>query len=452
MAEKKYLTAPVPSKKVPKGIPYILSNEMAERFAFYGMTSILVLYMTTQLKGPDGTLDLMGETEAIRWFHLFKSAVYFLPILGALLADIWLGKYRTILCFCLIYCVGFLALTGDDTRLGLGVGLALMAVGGGVIKPCVSANVGDQFGKTNQHLISKFYGWFYFAINLGAGISMALCPWLRVKYGPRIAFGIPAAFMLIATAAFWLGRWKFVHVPAGGIGFVKETLSGEGLRTLGKLCIIYVFIAPFWALFDQSQSSWVFQATKMNLNFCGVKLLPEQPQSFNPFLVMIMIPLFYYCIYPAINKVFRLTPLRKITIGMFVAALSFVVPAWIEKQIQAGYTPHIGWQLLAYVILTAAEVMVSITCLEFSYTQAPKRMKSFIQAAFFLSISLGNAFTAGVNWFIENEDGTSKLAGPSYYWFFTAIMTVTAVIFIFVAAGYREKTYIQDEKPPETLD
>ena len=146
---------------------------------------------------------------------------------------------------------------------------------------------------------------------------------------------------------------------------------------------------------------------------------------------------------------FRLTPLRKISIGMFIGALSFVVPAWIEKQILAGYTPHIGWQLLAYVILTAAEVMVSITCLEFSYTQAPKRMKSFIQAAFLLSISLGNAFTAGVNWFIENEDGTSKLAGPSYYWFFVIVMTVTAVIFIFVAARYREKTYIQDEATGE---
>jgi POT family proton-dependent oligopeptide transporter len=452
MAKSKYLTAPIPSKKVPKGIPYILFNEMAERFAFYGMTAILVLYMTTQLRARDGTFDLMGETEAMRWFHLFKSAVYFLPILGALLSDIWLGKYRTILCFCLIYCVGFLALTGNDTRLGLGVGLVLMAVGGGVIKPCVSANVGDQFGKTNQHLISKFYGWFYFAINLGAAISMALCPWLRVRYGPRIAFAIPAVFMLLATIGFWLGRWKFVHMPPGGIRFVKETLSGEGLRTLGKLCIIYVFVAPFWALFDQSQSSWVFQATKMNLNFCGIKLLPEQPQSFNPFLVMIMIPLFYYCIYPAINKVFRLTALRKISIGLFVASLSFVVPAWIEKQIQAGATPHIGWQFLAYVILTASEIMVSITCLEFSYTQAPKRMKSFIQGAFLLSISVGNGFTAVVNWFIENEDGTSKLTGPNYFWFFALMMAVTAVIFVFVAKCYREKTYIQDEAPAESMD
>lgn len=275
--------------------------------------------------------------------------------------------------------------------------------------------------------------------------------WLRVRYGPQVAFGVPALFMLLATIAFWMGRRKFVHVPAGGGGFVKECFSGEGLKVLGKLCIIYLFVAMFWALFDQSQSAWVLQATKMDLEVFGKQLLPEQPQAFNPVLVMIMIPLFSYGVYPAINKIFRLTALRKISIGLFVAALSFVVPAWIETRIQAGATPHINWQLLAYVILTAAEIMVSITCLEFSYTQAPKKMKSFVQAVFLLSISVGNAFTAVVNWFIENEDGTSKLAGASYYWFFVLMMAITAVVFIFVARGYREKSYIQDESSEASI-
>ncbi|MHC4570448.1 MAG: POT family MFS transporter [Planctomycetota bacterium] len=452
MAKSKYLTAPLPSKKTPAGIPYILTNEAAERFAFYGMTSILVIFMTTHLMGRDGTLNVMGEERAKAWFHFFNAAVYFLPIVGALLSDIWLGKYRTILPFSVLYCIGFFALTADNTRLGLGVGMVLMAIGAGIIKPCISANVGDQFGKTNQHLLSKVYGWFYFSINLGAAISMALCPWLRAKYGPQIAFGIPALFMLVATIAYWMGRKKLVHVPAGGVSFVKECFSGEGLKALAKLCIIFLFVAMFWALFYQSQSAWVLQATRMDLNVFGIELLPEQPQAFNPVLVMIMIPLFSYGIYPIINKVFRLTPLRKISIGLFVAALSFVVPAWIEIRIQAGATPHVNWQLFAYVILTAAEIMVSITCLEFSYTQAPKKMKSFVQAVFLLSISVGNAFTAMVNWFIENEDGTSKLAGASYYWFFVLVMAVTAVAFIFVAMTYREKTYIQDEAPTESMD
>jgi len=150
-----------------------------------------------------------------------------------------------------------------------------------------------------------------------------------------------------------------------------------------------------------------------------------------------------------LNKLFTLTALRKISIGMFITALSFVISAWIEVQISAGHKPSIGYQALAYIILTAAEVMVSITALEFSYTQAPKRMKSFIQAVFLLSISLGNAFTAAVNAVIENPDGTSKLSGASYYWFFVVAMTATAVVFVPVAARYKVKDYIQDEASAE---
>ena len=94
--------------------------------------------------------------------------------------------------------------------------------------------------------------------------------------------------------------------------------------------------------------------------------------------------------------------------------------------------------------------MISITCLEFSYTQSPKKMKSFIMAVYLLSISLGNVFTAVVNASIQNPDGSSKLAGASYYWFFTIAMLVTAVIFIPVAARYPVKNYIQDEVTSES--
>ena len=206
---------------------------------------------------------------------------------------------------------------------------------------------------------------------------------------------------------------------------------------IGRLSLIYVFILMFWALYNQSQSAWVLQARNMNLRWLGFTWLPEWPQAINAVLIMVMIPLFSYAIYPAIEKVVPLTSLRKIAIGLFVTALSFVVSAWIEMHIAAGFKPSLGWQGLAYVFLTAAEIMVSITALEFSYTQAPKEMKSLVQAIFLLSISLGNAFTAVVNWFIRNADGTSKLSGPGYYWFFVIAMLAAAVLFIPVARWYR---------------
>jgi len=167
-------------------------------------------------------------------------------------------------------------------------------------------------------------------------------------------------------------------------------------------------VAMFWALFDQSSSAWVLQADRMDRNLLGLEWLPSQIGAINPVMIMTFIPIFTWLIYPALNRVFPLTPLRKISIGLFVAVPSFLIPAWIETQIAGGELPNISWQIAAYVLLTAAEVFISITALEFSYTQAPKKMKSLILGFFLMSVSIGNLFTAGVNHFIQNDPPSFK--------------------------------------------
>jgi POT family proton-dependent oligopeptide transporter len=436
---------------MPPGIPFIIGNEAAERFSYYGMRAVLVVFMTQYLLGADGTLSVMGQDEAKGWFHLFVSAVYFMPLLGALLSDGVLGKYRTIILLSLVYCAGHFVLAIDHTRLGLTLGLGLIAIGAGGIKPCVSAHVGDQFCHANQPLLSRVFGWFYFAINLGAFASTLATPWMLSHYGAALAFGVPGVLMVLATATFWAGRRRFAHIPPAGRGFLREVLSRDGLKALGALGIIYLFTAVFWSLFDQTGSAWVLQAQSMDRHVFGYELLPSQLQAANPLLVMVLIPLFAYGIYPAINRVYELTPLRKVAIGMFVAAGAFAIPSYAQTLIDAGHTPHIGWQLAAYVVMTSAEIMISITCLEFSYTQAPKAMKSFVMAFFMLSIAVGNLFTSAVNFFIQNPDGSSKLAGADYYWFFTGLMLITATLFTQVIRHYRGQTYAQDEGPEPAL-
>lgn len=443
---KPYRTAPWPIAKAPPGIPFIIGNEAAERFSFYGMRAILVVFMTQYLVNASGELDLMSDEQAKGWFHLFVSAVYFLPLFGALISDGLLGKYRTIIALSIVYCLGHLVLAIDHSRLGLAIGLALIALGSGGIKPCVSAHLGDQFGRRNQHLLARFFGWFYFSINLGAFVSILATPWLLQVYGPSVAFGLPGVLMLIATLIFWSGRNRFVHIPAGGRSFVKETLSGEGLKALGRLSIIYVFVAMFWALFDQTASAWVLQAQHMDRVLFGMEVLPAQIQAANPLLVMLLIPVFSYGVYPFIERFYPLTELRKIAIGLFLTVAAFIIPSLVQVSIDQGGAPHIAWQLLAYVVLTSAEVMVSITCLEFSYTQAPKTMKSFVMAFFMLSISLGNLFTSAVNFIIRNPDGSSALQGADYFLFFTLLMLVTAVLFVVVARYYRGRIYIHSEQ------
>jgi POT family proton-dependent oligopeptide transporter len=213
VARTPYRTAPVPSDGMPGGIPFIVVNEAAERFSYYGMRAVLVVFMTKHLMDGDGALAVMNDEEAKSWYHLFSSAVYATPLLGALLSDIWIGKYRTIIGLSIVYCLGHLALALDETRLGLTVGLSLIALGSGGIKPCVSAHVGDQFGDTNGHLLSRVYAWFYFAINLGAFLSTLLTPILLDRFGPHFAFGLPGLLMFAATIVFWLGRRQFVLPP-----------------------------------------------------------------------------------------------------------------------------------------------------------------------------------------------------------------------------------------------
>ncbi len=442
-----YRTAPLATTAMPPGVPFIVGNEGAERFSFYGMRAILVVFMTQALMNADGDLAVMSEEEARGWFHLFVSAVYVTPLPGALISDGWLGKYRTIILLSVVYCLGHLALAIDHTRTGLAIGLGLIALGSGGIKPCVSAHVGDQFGPDNAHRLSRVFGWFYFSINLGAFASMLATPWLLATYGPSVAFAVPGVLMLAATLIFRAGRRRFAHIPPGGRRFVREALSGDGLRTLGRLCMIYIFIAMFWALFDQTGSSWVLQAQHMDRHILGIELLPSQIQAVNPLLVMLLIPFFSRVVYPLTGRILPLTELRKMAIGMFVTVAAFGISAWIQVRIDAGLVPHIGWQLLAYVVLTCAEVMVSITCLEFSYTQAPKRMKSFVMAFFMLSISAGNLFTSAVNFIIENPDGTSRLAGADYFLFFTGLMFVTAVLFALVTRFYRGERHIHAAIP-----
>lgn len=439
-----YKSKPESTDQMPSGIPYIIGNEAAERFSFYGMKTILIVFMTKYLMDKSGQPALMNEEQAKSWFHLFSSGVYFTPLLGALISDIFWGKYKTILTLSIVYCFGHLALALDDTQLGLSIGLTLIAIGSGGIKPCVSAHVGDQFGEKNSHLLSKIFSWFYFSINFGAFFSTLATPWLLEKYGANVAFGIPGALMLLATILFWMGRNKFIHIPAGGKTFINEVFSKEGISILLKLTIIYSFVAMFWSLYDQTGSAWVLQAEKMDKHFLGIDWLASQVQALNPILILAFIPIFNFWVYPAINKVFPLTPLRKIGLGFFLTVPSFLIPAYVEKLIQAGQTPSIAWQILAYFIITAAEVLVSITCLEFSYTQAKNSMKSMVMAFFLVSVSIGNLFTAAVNMFIQNADGTSKLPGADYYYFFAAMMLITAILYIPVARWYKEKTYIQE--------
>ncbi len=441
-----YRTKPAATKGMPTGIPYIIGNEAAERFSFYGMKAVLVTFMVSHLMGPDGALATMSESRAKFWTHFFVFAVYFTPLLGSFLSDVFWGKYKTIMILSVVYCLGHFALALDETRVGLFVGLGLIALGAGGIKPCVSAHVGDQFGRSNQFRLARVFAWFYFSINAGAVIAQALTPKLLVNVGPWAAFGLPGVLMVLATIMFWMGRNTFVHIPPAGWTHFKNDFIEHGWSIIRRLGLLYFFgVSMFWALFDQTATAWVLQAQDMDRVVLGYELEPGQLLAVNPFLVLLFIPLFNYVIYPFAERFVKVTPLRKMGTGLFLAVTSFVVCAFIESRIAAGETPTIWWQVFAYVLLTAAEILVSITALEFAYTQAPNRLKSVVMCLYLVSVAVGNLLPMAVNLFMENPDGTTKLTGVQYYLFFVWAMLGAAILFALLARRYLPRDFVQEE-------
>ena len=168
-------TSPAPAVKTksrfPKAVPYIIGNEAAERFSYYGLRSILVTFLVAGFYNPHkiASMDVTANAKANEITHLFVTLSYFMPLVGGILADWYFGKYKVIFWISLVYCLGNVFTSSFTTSLPLfSTGLVLIAVGAGGIKSCVSANVGDQFDKSNQDLLSKVYGWFYFSINAGS--------------------------------------------------------------------------------------------------------------------------------------------------------------------------------------------------------------------------------------------------------------------------------------------
>ena len=472
MTAPRFRTQPADTAGMPHGIPFIIGNEAAERFSYYGMKTILVVFMMKHLLSATGEPAGMKETESREWMHLFVASAYFFPIIGGLVADAFLGKYRTILLLSVVYCLGHLCLALMDMpgwflqatlepRGWLLAGLGLIAVGAGGIKPCVSAHVGDQFSHSNRHLLERVFGWFYFAINFGSFFSTLLTPWLLEHHGPGWAFGVPGILMALATLVFWLGRNRFIHVPPRGPAYFRETFSREGLTAILKLVPLYLLVAVFWSLYDQTGGAWVQQAERMDRRFLGIDWLESQIQAINPLLILLFIPLFGMVIYPAVGRLLDFTPLRRILVGFALAVAAFAISAHAQGLIdaeaarltadglgpEAARWPSVVWQLAAFVVITAAEVLVSITCLEFSYTQAPPQMKSLVMSLYLLSVSLGNLFTALVNWLMKDGAGNSTLAGASYYWFFTGCMALATVLLVPVVLLYKPREYLQDSGP-----
>jgi len=443
------LPANAPAAAFPKALPFIIGSEVAERFSYYGMLTILPTFLVAQFFNPTHGAALMpaAEARANELVHSFAALGYALPVLGALLADWVLGKYRVILYLSVLYCGGhaLLAFFSDDLS-GFRLGLLVVAVGMGGIKSSVTANLGDQFDQRTAHLLPKAYGWFQMSIDVGAALATVLTPLLYAHFGPAVAFGVPGLLMATAAFTFWLGRRRYVRVPPTGFrAGLRQTLGpGEGRAALGRIFTVFAFVPVLWMLNEQSSSEWVLQATHLNRELWpGFRPLAEQLQLSGIVFGIGLNPLLTYGVYPALaRRGVRVTPLRRMGAGMVIAALAVVIIGQVQRSLDAGGSPSAWWQLLAYCVNTTGVIMVAITGLEYAYTHAPKALKSLTTALWVLTIAAANFGLSLLNGNIARGGLLAGLQGANFYWFFVALMAVNVTLFAVVATRIREKTYV----------
>uniref|UniRef100_A0A4W4GKX4 Solute carrier family 15 member 2 n=1 Tax=Electrophorus electricus TaxID=8005 RepID=A0A4W4GKX4_ELEEL len=420
----------------PVSIGFIVVNEFCERFSYYGMKAVLTLYFINYLQWNNNLSTAV--------YHAFSSLCYFTPLLGALIADSWLGKFRTIIYLSVVYVIGHVVKSvgaipdvGDNTlHITLSMlGLGLIAFGTGGIKPCVAAFGGDQFEEEHTEERTKFFSIFYMSINAGSVLSTIITPILRSDvqcFGGdcyALAFGVPAALMLVALVVFIAGSGMYKKNPREGnvlvnvcrcIGFAihnrwwsprnsprrehwldwaqekypKQLI--QEIKMVLRVLALYIPLPMFWALFDQQGSRWTLQATRMNMDF--VSPLTFFGSMLNALMILLFIPVFDMGVYPLVSlcrvklTVDSISDSKQynIDLGLLDFGASYTVILQQKMEDVQANDVHIAWQIPQYVLLTAGEVMFSITGLEFSYSQAPVSMKSVLQAGWLMTVAFGN--------------------------------------------------------------
>jgi POT family proton-dependent oligopeptide transporter len=285
----------------------------------------------------------------------------------------------------------------------------------------------------------------------------------RGSDGKRPGLFLAAVGVVLAVASlgtiYWLGVIPGVCLALVlfllpfciGVGRQLDRARGshpddavEGVSAVLRLLIVFALVTPFWSLFDQKASTWIHQAEAMALPGWSWLKTASQMQAINPLLVMLLIPFNNLVLYPLLRRVgIEPTPLRRMTVGMVFAGLSWIAVALMQMRLDGQQHMSILWQVLPYALLTFGEVLVSATGLEFAYSQAPAKMKGVLMSFWSLGVTVGNLWVILVNAIVKGEGATSAIASTGMgvmafqMFFFAGFAFVAALAFGLYARRYR---------------
>ena len=372
----------------PKGLYLLFCVEMWERFSYYGMRALIVLYMVQNL--------MYSTQKAGNIYGLYTGLVYLTPLIGGYLADRYLGQRKCISTGAILMICGLLLLAFGPKSLFL-LSLCLMIIANGFFKSNISSLLGLLY-ENNEEKKDSAYTIFYMGINLGAFFSPLVCGTLAVKYGYEYGFASAGIGMLIGLVFYkifenkWLGEYGLKPVGVNNVVVDEndQQNSTQQNSRLGALLVLMLFTVPFWVCFEQAGSSLTLFAQYMtDRNFFNWEIPTGYFQSLNPLFIILLAPLMSVLWGSLRNKSKEPTSVEKFAIALFLIAVSFVVLAF------AGYLSGKGlvsswWLVAGYFIMTVAELCLSPIGLSLVSKLAPKKFLSLIMGCWFLTSFLGN--------------------------------------------------------------
>jgi len=430
-----------------RALALLFLTETWERFSFYGMRALLVLYMTEELLVPHNASRVLGlgplrsvlecvfgplSTQALssQIYGLYTSLLYVTPILGGMLADRVLGQYRTILLGAGLMAVGHFVMASDHLFL---LALLCIIVGNGCFKPNVSTQVGRLYSRTDTRRDSAF-SIFYVGINLGATIAPVVCGTLGELYGWHYGFFAAGVGMVISIVIYVAGRR---YLPAdyrsSSIGTSRGAALGPGDRkAILALCLVAVVITFFWASYEQQGNAvvlWVRDFT--DRSFGRVDLPVTWFQSLNPALIFLLTPPLVYFWARQERRQVLISPARKMATGCFLATAAFATLMLAATISGTERTPW-GWILPFFVLITLAELHVSPVALSLFSRVAPTAVTSAMMGVWFMSGVLGNYLAGVMGSYWE------RLSKP-LFWMLAAAIPLIAGCILLSLAGYLEQ-------------
>ncbi|KAJ5062757.1 POT family-domain-containing protein [Bipolaris maydis] len=446
-------------RRVPDRIPWvvllILIVELGERFTYFGLSAPIQNYIKNPHNPHSDLPGSLGRGQAVATAlgNFFKFWAYASTVIGAIVADQYLGRFKTIALGCGVYIVGLVVLVATSTPAGIQSGagfgglvtaMVVIGLGTGSIKANVTPMCAEQYEPdvaytkqlaTGEWVIvdpeltvERMFNWFYWAVNVGA-LSPLITVNVEAHVGFWVAYLIPLVVIIIAAMVFILSSRLFVRTPPHGSavidaarivsiaikegGFEKAKPSAlEAQGTLSRhrfaqspdytdmsvkevqmgitACKFFLFLPFYFVCWIQIWNNLISQAGDMALHGTPNDLL----QNLDPIALIIFIPLLDFVIYPLLRKnKINFSPVLRMTAGFLLAAIAMAYASVLQYYIYKSpkNSIHVWIQAPAYVLVAFSEAFVIITGLELAYTKAPTSLRSLVSSLFWLTIGIAAA-------------------------------------------------------------